>query len=55
VILKYVVTVEAPAEMKPLFQTLVKDVTEATLRELARRMNGSGCPTRVKEVYPNGR
>lgn len=52
--LKYVVTVEAPAEMKPLFQTLVKDVTEAVLRDLSRRMNGSGCPTEIKqvEVYP---
>ena len=45
--LVYQVTVEAPAEMKPLFEGLIKDVTEQALAALVRQMSGAGCRASV--------
>jgi hypothetical protein len=47
--LVYQVTVEAPAEMKPLFVQLIKDVTEQALAAIVRQMSGAGCRAIVKK------
>lgn len=52
--LRYVVTVEAPKEMKPLFTGLIKDVTEQALAAVVRQVQGAGCKAEMKkalEVY----
>jgi hypothetical protein len=44
--LVYRVEVEAPPEMKPLFETLIKDVTEMALKALVKQMSGASCQAR---------
>ncbi len=47
--LVYQVEVEAPAEMKPLFCQLIKDITEKALAEIVRQTSAAGCKSNLKK------